>query len=157
MSLVGVRDMSIIETPPEDRYPIQTYVLEYSDALVREAVLREVARGGQVYFVHNRVKSIDRWAEHLRKLIPEIRIAVAHGQMPEARLEKVMLDFMAGEYDLLLSTTIVEAGLDIPNVNTIIIHHADKFGLAQLYQLRGRSAAPTELPTATLTIRKAKF
>lgn len=156
MSLVGVRDMSIIETPPEDRYPIQTYVLEYSDALVREAVLREVARGGQVYFVHNRVKSIDRWAEHLRKLIPETRIAIAHGQMPEARLEKVMLDFMAGEYDLLLSTTIVEAGLDIPNVNTIIIHDADKFGLAQLYQLRGRVGRSNRIAYCYLNYQKSK-
>ena len=140
MSLAGVRDMSVIETPPEDRYPIQTYVLEYADSLIREAILRELGRGGQVYFVHNRVKSIDRWAARLRKLLPEARIAVAHGQMPEGRLEKIMLDFLDGEYDVLVSTTIVEAGLDIPNVNTIIIHDADKFGLAQLYQLRDRSA-----------------
>jgi transcription-repair coupling factor (superfamily II helicase) len=114
MSLVGVRDMSVIETPPENRYPIQTYVLEYSDAVIRDAVIREVNRGGQVYFVHNRVQSIDKWAASLQRLLPEVRIGVAHGQMPEERLEQVMLDFLQGEYDLLLSTTIVEAGLTYP-------------------------------------------
>ena len=156
MSLAGVRDMSVIETPPEDRYPIQTYVLEYADSLIREAILRELGRGGQVYFVHNRVKSIDRWAARLRKLLPEARIAVAHGQMPEGRLEKIMLDFLDGEYDVLVSTTIVEAGLDIPNVNTIIIHDADKFGLAQLYQLRGRVGRSNRIAYAYLTYQKDK-
>lgn len=156
MSLVGARDMSVIETPPENRYPIQTYVLEYSDTLVREAVQREVGRGGQVYFVYNRVNSIDKWAEKLHKMLPEIRLAVAHGQMPEERLERVMLDFLAGEYDLLLSTTIVEAGLDIPNVNTIIIHDADKFGLSQLYQLRGRVGRSNRVAYCYLTYQKDK-
>ncbi len=156
MSLVGVRDMSVIETPPENRYPVQTYVLEYSDALVREAVQREVSRGGQVYFVHNRVQSIEKWAQKLRKLLPDIKIAVAHGQMAEERLEKVMLDFLEGEYDLLLSTTIVEAGLDIPNVNTIIIHDADKFGLSQLYQLRGRVGRSSRVAYCYLTYQKDK-
>ena len=156
MSLAGVRDMSVIETPPEDRYPVQTYVLEYSDALVREAILREVARQGQVYFVHNRVQSIDRWAVHLQELVPEVKIAVAHGQMPAQKLEQVMLDFLNGEYDVLLSTTIVEAGLDIPNVNTIIINDADKFGLAQLYQLRGRVGRSNRIAYCYLTYQKDK-
>ncbi|HZK25241.1 MAG TPA: transcription-repair coupling factor [Oscillospiraceae bacterium] len=156
MSLAGVRDMSVIETPPEDRYPIQTYVLEYSDSLIREAILRELGRGGQVYFVHNRVQSIERWAAQLRKLLPEAKLAVGHGQMPEGRLEKIMLDFLDGEYDVLLSTTIVEAGLDIPNVNTIIIHDADKFGLAQLYQLRGRVGRSNRIAYAYLTYQKDK-
>jgi transcription-repair coupling factor (superfamily II helicase) len=156
MSMVGVRDMSVIETPPEDRYPIQTYVMEYSDTLVRDAILREINRGGQVYFVHNRVQSIDRWAARLKRLLPDVKLAVAHGQMPEDRLEKVMLEFMQGEYEVLLSTTIVEAGLDIPNVNTIIIHDADKFGLAQLYQLRGRVGRSSRIAYAYLTYQKDK-
>jgi transcription-repair coupling factor (superfamily II helicase) len=153
---LGVRDMSVIETPPENRYPIQTYVLEYADALIREAVLREVGRGGQVYYVHNRVQSIDRWAAHLREMMPDVRLAVAHGQMPEDRLETVMLDFLHGRYDVLLSTTIVEAGLDIPNVNTIIIHDADKFGLSQLYQLRGRVGRSNRIAYCYLTYQKNK-
>ncbi|MFW0860640.1 MAG: transcription-repair coupling factor [Dethiobacter sp.] len=156
MSMVGVRDISVIETPPEDRYPIQTYVLEYADTLIREAVGRELSRGGQVYFVHNRVQSIDRWATRLRELLPGVRLAVAHGQMAEDRLEKVMLAFLHGEYDLLLSTTIIEAGLDIPNVNTIIIHDADKFGLAQLYQLRGRVGRSNRIAYCYLTYQKDK-
>ncbi|NLN07298.1 MAG: transcription-repair coupling factor, partial [Firmicutes bacterium] len=157
MSLVGVRDLSVIETPPENRYPIQTYVLEYSDVLVREAILREIGRGGQVYFVHNRVQSIDKWAAHLAKLVPEAKLAVAHGQMPEAQLEEVMIAFLEGEYDVLLSTTIVEAGLDIPNVNTIIICDADKFGLAQLYQLRGRVGRSNRIAYCYLTYQKDKI
>lgn len=156
MSMVGVRDMSVIETPPEDRYPIQTYVLEYSETLIREAVLREVGRGGQVYFVHNRVQSIDKWAARLQEILPEVKIAVAHGQMQEDRLELVMLEFLQGEYQLLLSTTIVEAGLDIPNVNTIIIHDADKFGLSQLYQLRGRVGRSNRIAYCYLMVQKDK-
>lgn len=156
MSMVGVREISVIETPPEDRYPIQTYVLEYADTLIREAVGRELSRGGQVYFVHNRVQSIDRWAARLRELLPGVRLAVAHGQMAEDRLEDVMLDFLHGEYDVLLSTTIIEAGLDIPNVNTIIIHDADKFGLAQLYQLRGRVGRSNRIAYCYLTYQKDK-
>ena len=156
MSMVGVRDMSVIETPPEDRYPIQTYVLEYSETLVREAVMREVGRGGQVYFVHNRVQSIDKWAARLQQILPEVKIAVAHGQMPEDRLERVMLEFLQGESQLLLSTTIVEAGLDIPNVNTIIIHDADKFGLSQLYQLRGRVGRSNRIAYCYLMVQKDK-
>lgn len=156
MSLVGVRDMSVIETPPENRYPIQTYVLEYADMLVREALLREMARGGQAYFVHNRVGTIGKWSTYLQQLLPEARIAVAHGQMPEEQLETVMLEFLNGQYDILLTTTIVEAGLDIPNVNTIIINESDKFGLSQLYQLRGRVGRSNRIAYCYLTYQKEK-
>ncbi|KXS45676.1 MAG: transcription-repair coupling factor (superfamily II helicase) [Candidatus Frackibacter sp. T328-2] len=138
MSLVGVRDMSLIETPPENRYPIRTYVRGYSPNLVRESIQRELNRGGQVYFVHNRVADIDKVASRIKKLVPEVKLAVAHGQMSESQLEKIMLAFLEGEYDLLVCTTIIETGLDISNVNTIIINNADKMGLSQLYQLRGR-------------------
>jgi transcription-repair coupling factor (superfamily II helicase) len=156
MSLAGARDLSVIETPPEDRYPIQTYVVEYSDYLIREAVLKEIRRGGQVYFVYNRVQSIYRWVENLQKLLPEIRIGLGHGQMSESRLEKVMYDFLNKEYDLLVSTTIVEAGLDLPNVNTMIIYDADKLGLAQLYQLRGRVGRSNRVAYCYMTFQKDK-
>ena len=138
MSLMGIRDLSIIDTPPMDRLAIKTFVARFSDELIREAVLRELGRGGQVFFVHNRVQSIGAMAEHVRRLVPEARIAVGHGQMDEKELEKVMLAFMHGECNLLLCTTIIESGLDIPNANTLIVNRADAFGLAQLYQLRGR-------------------
>ena len=138
MSIMGIRDLSIIDTPPVDRLAIKTFVARFSDELIREAMLREIRRGGQVFFVHNRVQSIGAMAEHLRRLVPEARIAVGHGQMEEKELEKVMLYFMHGEWNLLLCTTIIESGLDIPNANTLIINRADAFGLAQLYQLRGR-------------------
>jgi transcription-repair coupling factor (superfamily II helicase) len=138
MSLSGIRDMSTMETPPEERLPIKTYVAEFDDHLVREAILRELERGGQVYFVHNRVHDIERIANRLRELVPEAEIGVGHGQQHEDVLEKAMLDFVEGRTDVLVCTTIIESGLDIPNVNTIIIDHADKLGLAQLYQLRGR-------------------
>jgi transcription-repair coupling factor (superfamily II helicase) len=138
MGLVGVRDMSVLETPPEARLPVRTYVQEYDEGLVGEAILREIDRGGQVYYVHNRVQGIDRIAARLRRLVPEARIAVAHGQMPEDQLEQTMLDFAEGEHDVLVCTTIIESGLDIPNANTLIVHNAERFGLAQLYQLRGR-------------------
>jgi transcription-repair coupling factor (superfamily II helicase) len=138
MSLTGVRDLSTIDTPPLERQPIQTVVSFYDETLVRNAILRELDRGGQVFFVHNRVRGIEQVANKLRKLVPEARIAVGHGQMPERELERVMLAFAEGEFDVLVSTTIIESGLDIPNANTIIINQADKFGLAQLYQLRGR-------------------
>ncbi len=138
MSLVGVRDMSTIDTAPEERLPIRTYLGRYDEELVREAILRELDRGGQVYFVHNRVEGIESVAARLARLVPEARIAVGHGQMPEDQLEQVMLRFAAGETDLLVCTTIIESGLDIPNVNTIIINNAHRFGLSQLYQLRGR-------------------
>jgi transcription-repair coupling factor (superfamily II helicase) len=138
MSLTGIRDMSIVVTPPEERLSVQTYVGAYDAALVRQVVLRELERNGQVFFVHNRVQSIGLVAHKLQGLVPEARIAIAHGQMPEERLEKVMMDFMAGDYDVLVTTTIIQLGLDMPNVNTLVIDQADKFGLAQLYQLRGR-------------------
>ncbi|MDD5045356.1 MAG: transcription-repair coupling factor, partial [Candidatus Omnitrophica bacterium] len=138
MSLVGVRDMSTMETPPEARLPVKTYVAEYNDHLVREAILREIERNGQVFFVHNRVQSIAMIAQNLRELVPEAEIAVGHGQMPEDELEKVMTSFTQGTVDILVCTTIIESGLDMPNANTIIINKADKFGLTQLYQLRGR-------------------
>ncbi len=157
LSIIGARDLSVIETPPENRYPVQTFVLEYSDQLVTEAIQRELKRQGQVYFVFNRVQGINAFAEHLQKLVPGARIAVGHGQMPEARLEQVMSDFLEHKYDVLASTTIVEAGLDIPNVNTMIIYEADKFGLAQLYQLRGRVGRSNRLAYAFLTYCKHKI
>ena len=138
MALSGIRDMSTIETPPEERLPITTYVMETDDQVVREAIMREIERGGQVYFLHNRVRTIGAIASWLRRLAPEARFLVGHGQMPESGLEQVMTDFVAGEADVLVCTTIIESGLDIPNVNTIIIHKAQTLGLAQLYQLRGR-------------------
>lgn len=138
MSLVNLRDMSVIETPPQERLPIRTAIREYDEHLIREVILREIDRGGQVFFVHNRVMGIQVIAQKLQRLIPEARIAVGHGQMAEAQLERVMMDFSNGEYDVLISTTIIENGLDISNANTIIVNNAAFFGLAQLYQLRGR-------------------
>jgi len=138
MSLTGVRDISMIQTPPEERLPVVTHVGVYDDKLVRQAILRELDRGGQVYFVHNRVQSIGVIAERLRRLVPEASIAVGHGQMDEHRLEEIMTAFARGDYDVLISTSIIESGLDIPNANTLIVDRADWFGLAQLYQLRGR-------------------
>ncbi|MDR3270711.1 MAG: transcription-repair coupling factor [Peptococcaceae bacterium] len=138
MSLTGVRDMSIIETPPEDRYPVQTYISEFRLELVRDAIRRELQRSGQVFYVHNRVEDIDRLPGFLRELVPEARVAIAHGQMSEIELEKEMIAFLDHEIDVLISTTIIESGLDMPNVNTLIIEDADRLGLAQLYQLRGR-------------------
>ncbi len=138
MSLSGIRDMSVIEEPPEERYPVQTYVLEQNDQLIRDAILREINRGGQIYYVYNRVKSIEKMTAHLKELVPEASFGIGHGQMSERNLENVMVDFYNKEFDVLVCTTIIETGVDIPNVNTIIIHDADKMGLSQLYQLRGR-------------------
>ena len=138
MSLMGIRDMSVIETPPKDRLAIQTNVVQFDTALVARAIRAELERNGQVYFVHNRIDSIHSVAAMIRRIAPEARLAVAHGQSSEAALEQVMLDFVAREYDVLLATTIIENGLDIPNVNTIIVNHAERYGLSQLYQLRGR-------------------
>ncbi len=154
LALVGVRDMSVIETPPEDRLPIQTRVAEASAGLVRDAILRELDRGGQAFFVHNRVETIEAQAEQLRRLLPSARIAVGHGQMPEGALEKIMLAFAAGEYDVLVCTTIIESGLDIPNANTIVIDRADALGLAQLYQLRGRVGRSARRAYAYLLYRR---
>jgi len=138
MSLVGIRDMSVIETPPKDRLSIQTHVVKFDASVITRALRSELARGGQVYFVHNRVESIYSMANLLTRLVPEARVVVGHGQMGEDALEKTMLDFVAHKYDVLLSTTIVENGLDIPNANTIVVNRADRYGLSQLYQLRGR-------------------
>src|SRR5947208_4819318 len=143
MSLVNLRDMSVIETPPQERLPIRTTIREYDESLIREAILREIDRGGQVFFVHNRVQGIQVIAQKLQRLVPEARFVVGHGQMAEDQLERVMMDFSSGEYDVLISTTIIENGLDIPNVNTIIVNNAAFFGLAQLYQLRGRVGRAT--------------
>jgi transcription-repair coupling factor (superfamily II helicase) len=138
MSLSGVRDMSTIDTPPEERLPVRTHVGEYDETLIRQAILRELDRDGQVFFVHNRILGIHQMAQRLRKLVPEARITVAHGQMAERELEAAMLEFASGNVDVLVCTSIIESGLDIPNANTLIINRADQFGLAQLYQLRGR-------------------
>ncbi len=138
MAVGGIRDMSVIQTPPEERQPIKTYVTADDDELIHESIGRELARGGQVYFVHNRVRSIQKAAERVRRLLPDARIAIGHGQMSEDELASVMVDFESGKYDVLVCTTIIESGLDIPNVNTIVVERSDRFGLAQLYQLRGR-------------------
>jgi transcription-repair coupling factor (superfamily II helicase) len=138
MALAGLRDLSIITTPPANRHPIKTRTIHFNHELIEEAILRELNRGGQVYFIHNRIESIHEAADTIRKIVPRARLVVAHGQMDEKQLEKIMIDFIAGHYDILISTTIIENGIDIPNVNTIIINRADTFGLAQLYQLRGR-------------------
>ncbi|UCD57481.1 MAG: transcription-repair coupling factor, partial [Candidatus Hydrogenedentota bacterium] len=138
MALMGARDMSVINTPPEDRLSVITVVTEFNERLIREAILREIAREGQVFFVHNRVETIERMSDFLRRLVPEARIGIAHGQMPERELQSVMARFLDREIDVLVCTTIIESGLDIPNVNTMLINRADKFGLADLYQLRGR-------------------
>jgi transcription-repair coupling factor (superfamily II helicase) len=138
MALGALRDMSTMETPPEERLPIKTYVSEFDERLVRETVLREIERGGQVYFVHNRVHNIDMIAGKLQDIVPEARISIGHGQMDERELEQAMREFVEGRSDILVCTTIIESGLDIPNVNTIVINQADKLGLGQLYQLRGR-------------------
>jgi transcription-repair coupling factor (superfamily II helicase) len=157
MSLVGVRDMSTMETPPEQRLPIKTYVASYDERLVREAVLRELERNGQVFFVHNRVQSIDFVASKLQDVVPEARISIAHGQMPEAELERVMTEFALGKSDILVSTTIIESGLDMPNVNTLIVNRADRFGLTQLYQLRGRVGRGANLAHAYFLYDRGKM
>jgi len=153
MSMVGIRDMSILETPPEERLPVKTYVMEYSDAVIREAIRREMARGGQVYFLYNRVRSIAQMHDRIKTLVPDARIGIAHGQMRENALEDVMLDFYAGAYDVLLCTTIVESGLDVPDANTLIVFDADRFGLAQLYQIRGRVGRSNRQAYAYFTVR----
>ena len=156
MSMVGIRDMSLLQSPPEERYPVQTYVVEYSDGLLRDAILRELSRGGQVYVLHNRVQTIDMMFQRLKKLVPEARIAVGHGQMREHALEDVMMDFYEGKFDVLLCTTIIEAGLDVPRANTLIVCDADRLGLAQLYQLRGRVGRSNRLAYAYLTVNPNK-
>ena len=156
MSMVGVRDMSLLTTPPEERYPVQTYVMDYSDAVIRDAIHREVNRGGQVYFLYNHVQHIDLFAAHLRKMLPGVRIAVAHGQMKEGQLEDVMLDFFEHKQDVLLCSTIIENGVDVPNANTMIVYDADMFGLSQLYQLRGRVGRSNRAAFAYFTVRPSR-
>lgn len=156
MSLIGVRDMSVIEQPPEDRYPVQTYVMEQDEKVIADAIRREVGRGGQVYLVYNRVRGIQQEARRIAQLVPEVRIAVAHGQMGETELEDTMISFQNGEADVLVVTTIIESGLDIPNVNTLIVIDSDRFGLSQLYQLRGRVGRSNRMAYAYLMYRKDK-
>lgn len=152
LSLSGARDMSVIETPPEERMPVQTYVLEYQPDLVRDAILREIQRGGQVFYLHNRVQTIDRCLLFLEGLVPEASFRIAHGQMKEDDLEEAMLDFLNREFNVLICTTIIENGLDLPNVNTLIVERADTFGLSQLYQLRGRVGRSNRLAYGYFTI-----
>ncbi|WP_164670626.1 transcription-repair coupling factor [Virgibacillus doumboii] len=156
MSMLGVRDLSVIETPPENRFPIQTYVMEYNPVFMREAIEREMARGGQVFFLYNRVENIDKVARDLGMLVDDVRIAVAHGQMNETELESVIFAFLEGEYDVLVSTTIIETGVDIPNVNTLIVNDADRMGLSQLYQLRGRVGRSNRVAYAYFTYQRDK-
>ncbi len=150
MSLVGARDISIIETPPEDRLPVKTYLLKRSEKIIKEAISRELARGGQIFYLHNRVETITSEASYIKSLFPQTRVAVGHGQMDEGELEQIMLDFVSGQYDILICTTIIESGLDIPNANTLIVNHAERFGLSQLYQLRGRVGRSTKQAYAYL-------
>ncbi|MCI8517273.1 MAG: transcription-repair coupling factor [Hungatella sp.] len=157
MSLVGIRDMSVLEEPPVDRVPIQTYVMEYNDEMVREAINRELARNGQVYYVYNRVHDIEDTALHVAELVPGANVVFAHGQMQERQLERIMFDFVNGDIDVLVSTTIIETGLDIPNANTMIIHDADRMGLSQLYQLRGRVGRSSRISYAFLMYKRDKM
>jgi len=157
MSLIGIRDMSVLEEAPNDRMPIQTYVMEYNDEMVREAIQRELSRQGQVYYVYNKVQDIDEIAARIQKLVPEANVAYAHGQMREHKLESIMLDFINGDIDVLVSTTIIETGLDISNANTMIIHDADKLGLSQMYQLRGRVGRSNRMAYAFLMYRRDKL
>ena len=156
MSLSGIRDISVIETPPEERYPVQTFVLEYTDALLTDALSREIARGGQAYVVYNRVQTIESMARRIERLIPDVRVIIAHGQMGELQLENAMLDFLSHKADVLLCSTIIESGLDIPNANTLVVIDADRMGLAQLYQLRGRVGRSNRLGYAYFTIQGAR-
>lgn len=157
MSLVGIRDMSVLEEPPVDRLPIQTFVLEHNDEIIREAINRELARGGQVYYVYNHVSNIDEITNTIAALVPEANVSFAHGQMHERELEKIMFDFINGEIDVLVATTIIETGLDIANVNTMIIDDADKLGLSQLYQLRGRVGRSNRTSYAFLMYKRDKM
>ena len=154
MSLSGIRDISVIEDPPEERHPVRTYVLEHDEQVIKDAVYREVARGGQVFYLFNRVKGIESKQKELSDLLPGVRVGVAHGQMQEKKLEDRMNSFLKGEYDVLLCTTIIESGLDMPNVNTLIIENADRMGLAQLYQIRGRVGRSNRIAYAYITYKK---
>lgn len=157
MSMLGVRDLSVIETPPANRYPVQTYVMEQNMGAVRDAIEREMARGGQAFYVYNRVENIERKADEIRAMIPDCRVGVAHGQMTEIQLENIMLDFVEGNYDVLVTTTIIETGVDIPNANTLFIENADHMGLSQLYQLRGRVGRTNRIAYAYLMYQPNKI
>src|SRR5690625_4524220 len=157
MSMLGIRDLSVIETPPENRFPVQTYVIEHNLAFIREAIERELARGGQVFVLNNRIHNIDKVAREIDQLVESARVAVAHGKMNETELENVMFSFLEGESDVLVSTTIIETGVDIPNVNTLIVYDADHMGLSQLYQLRGRVGRSNRVAYAYFTYRKDKI
>ena len=157
MSLIGVRDMSLLEEAPQDRLPIQTYVMEYNDEMVREAIVRELTRGGQVYYVYNRVNDIEQVALQVQQLVPEATVSFAHGQMKEHELERIMFDFVNGDIDVLVSTTIIETGMDISNANTMIIHDADSLGLSQLYQLRGRVGRSNRTAYAFMMYKRGKL
>ena len=157
MSLIGIRDMCVMEEPPQDRMPIQTFVMEYNEEIARDAINRELARGGQVYFVHNRVQDIADMAASVQNMVPDANVAFAHGQMSERQLEEIMYDFVNGDIDVLVSTTIIETGLDIPNANTMIIHDADRMGLSQLYQLRGRVGRSNRMAYAFLMYSRNKM
>ena len=156
MSMLGIRDLSVIETPPTNRYPVQTYVLEQNDRVIRDAVLREMDRGGQVYYLYNKVDTIEKKVSELQELIPEASIGFVHGQMSEIRLENTLLDFIEGEYDILVTTTIIETGVDIPNANTLFIENANHMGLSTLYQLRGRVGRSNRIAYAYLMYRPDK-
>ena len=157
MSLVGARDMSVIETPPQERFPVQTYVIENNDMIIKDAIKREIRRGGQVYFIYNRVETIDKMYLHLLSMLPDVKIGIAHGQMSEEELERAMLNFYEGKYDILLATSIIENGLDVSNANTIIIYDADYFGLSQLYQMRGRVGRSKQMAFAYFIYQKDKI
>ncbi len=156
MSMLGVRDLSVIETPPENRFPVQTYVVEYNESLVREAIERELSRGGQVYFLYNRVEEIAQMADKISMLVPDAKVSFAHGKMNETELESIIIDFLEGNSDVLVTTTIIETGVDIPNVNTLIVYNADKMGLSQLYQLRGRVGRSNRVAYSYFTYQKDK-
>ena len=157
MSLIGIRDMSVLEEAPVDRHPIQTYVMEYNDEIIREAINRELNRNGQVYYVYNKVQSIDEITARIAALVPDATVEYAHGQMSERKLEQIMYDFINGDIDVLVSTTIIETGLDIANANTMIIHDSDQLGLSSLYQLRGRIGRSDRTSYAFLMYRRDKM
>ena len=156
MSMLGIRDLSVIETPPTNRYPVQTYVMETNPTVIRDAILREIDRGGQVYYLYNKVDSIEKKVSELRELVPEASIAFVHGQMSEIQLENTLYSFIEGEYNVLVTTTIIETGVDIPNANTLFVENADHMGLSTLYQLRGRVGRSNRIAYAYLMYRPDK-
>ena len=157
MSIVGIRDMSVIYEPPYNRKPVQTYVLEYDKEVVREAIIRELERGGQVFYIFNRVENIERKADEISELVPEADVVFAHGQMTGSRIEDIMQEFVEGKSNVLVCTTILESGIDIPNANTIIVENADRMGLAQLYQIRGRVGRAERQAYAYITYKRDKL